>query len=257
MVGGGSTYPIVDGIPATQVDLVYPTKVAFGPDGSFYFADSWAGVERVFKVGTDGIIHIVAGTGAWAGGYSGDGGPATKANLLNPQSVAVGPDGSVYIADTGNNRIRMVGPDGIIHTVAGNGNSSFNGDGRQATQAALSNPQAVAIGPDGNIYIADTSNYRIRRIAPALPGFGVGDMFIPAMDGSEIYHFDSSGKHLNTIQPQTGTTLYQFTYDSVGLLAAVTDGSGNITTISHDAGGNPTAIAAPFGQKMVLATDTN
>src|SRR6185503_10423970 len=99
--------------------------VAVGPDGSLYIADNLN--NRIRRVAPDGIITTVAGPGVPA--FGGDGGPATAAQLNLPQDVAVGPDGSLYIADTHNYRIRRVGPDGIISTVAGYGLSGVSGDG--------------------------------------------------------------------------------------------------------------------------------
>ena len=121
-----------------------------------------------------GIITIVAGNGHR--GYSGDGGPATKASLSCPEGIALGKDGSIYIADSDNDRIRRVSPNGIITTIAGNGwrakskghwSGYFSGDGRPATKATLNAPQGVAVGPDGSIYIADTDNNRIRKVDSA------------------------------------------------------------------------------------------
>ena len=110
------------------------------------------------------IITTVAGNGERD--FSGDGGPATAAKLSDPFSVAVGPDGSVYVTDTGNSRIRRVGPDGIITTVAGNGRSGFSGDGGPAVAAQLAGPNGVAVGPDGSLYFSDMFNHRIRRVMP-------------------------------------------------------------------------------------------
>ena len=80
--------------------------------------------------------------------------------------MVVGPDGSLYIADSHNNRIRRVAPDGTISTVAGNGTSGFSGDGGPASAASLNDPSGVAVGPDGSLYIADSFNGRIRWVAP-------------------------------------------------------------------------------------------
>src|SRR5262249_18283971 len=105
-----------------------------------------------------------AGNGV--GGFGGDGGPATQANLLNPYGVAVGPDGSLYIADTGNDRIRKVWPSGVITTVAGIGEKGFTGDDGPAISANITTPLMVAVGLDGSLYIADSNNNRIRRVGP-------------------------------------------------------------------------------------------
>jgi RHS repeat-associated protein len=242
-----------DGIPARQAQLNVPYGVAVGPDGSLYIADTYN--QRIRRVGPDGIITTVAGTGA--GGYNGDGIPATQAQLNYPNGVAVGPDGSLYIADTNNHRIRLVGTDGIIRTVAGTGTQGYNGDGIPALQSQLSAPRGVAVGPDGILYIADTGNQRIRQVKGPRPGFGAADLLIPSDDGSEVYHFSGSGRHLRTLDALTGAVRYQFSYDSAGRLTQVTDGDGNVTTSEHDGNGNPTAIVAPYGQRTALQVDAN
>jgi sugar lactone lactonase YvrE len=109
-------------------------------------------------------VEAFAGNGDY--GFSGDGGPATQASLRSPRGVAVGPDGSVYIADTNNNRVRRVGPDGIISTVAGAGAAGFAGDGGPAQSALLNGPAGVAVAADGSLFIADYGNDRVRRVAP-------------------------------------------------------------------------------------------
>ena len=133
--------------------------------------------SRIRRVSPDGIITTFAGIAS--GGFSGDGGPATAARLNNPKSVAVGPDGSLFISDTDNHRIRRVGLDGIITTVAGTGVAGFSGDGGLATLAQLNSPHGLATGPDGSLYVADKHNHRIRRIEPGgtittVAGNGVG-----------------------------------------------------------------------------------
>ena len=243
-----------DGGPATEAMLGWPKGVAIGPDGSIYIADWWT--HRVRRVSPDGIITTVAGNGS--AGYSGDGGRATEAMLAEPTNVAVGPDGSLYIADSVNARIRQVRPDGIITTVAGNGEScSFTGDGGPPTAAGLCWPFGVAIGQDDSIYIADTANWRVRRVSVPMPAFSVGDITLSSQSGLELYHFDGSGRHLHTLDTRTGAVLYSFTYDGTGLLTGVVDRSGNALTIERDAQGNPTQIVSPFGQVTTLALDGN
>ena len=132
-----------------------------GPDGSLYItADSFPSVRRV---GPDGIITTVAGT---ATGSSGDGGPAVAAGLDSPYSVALGRTAACILRSRSAIRIRRVGPDGIITTVAGNGGHGSGGDGGLATAAQVWNPFGVTVGPDGSLYIADYDNNRIRRVGP-------------------------------------------------------------------------------------------
>jgi RHS repeat-associated protein len=239
-----------DGGLATQAELNSPWDVTVGSDGGLYIAEFNGGHIR--RVGTDGIITTVAGA-ANAGFATGDGGPATQAGLSNPKGVAVGADGSLYIADQ-SQRIRRVGPDGIITTVAGTGVGGFAGDGGPATQAQINSPQGgIAIGPNGSLYIADVNNNRIRQLRPPLPGFSVSGIVIAAEDGSEVYVFSDTGRHLRTLDALTGTVRFQFTYNAGGHLATITDGDGNVTAIERDGIGSPSAIVAPFGQRTVLA----
>ena len=121
--------------------------------------------NRIRKVDTNGFITTVAGKGpAVYGGYSGDGGAATNANLNAPYSVAVDATGNLFIADMDNNRIRKVDTNGIITTVAGNGSADYSGDGGLATNACLDAPYGVAVDAFGNLFIADSWNDRIRKV---------------------------------------------------------------------------------------------
>jgi len=167
VAGGGSQVcasSCGDGGPATQARLCQPFGIALGSDGSLYIAEP--NYTRIRRVGPDGIITTVAGTGTYyCAGYSGDGGPATQAKLCVPSGVAVGPDGSLYIADTNNQVIRRVGTDGTITAVAGTGTKEgYSGDGGPATQAKLHGPISITFGPDGSLYIADKFNHAIRRV---------------------------------------------------------------------------------------------
>jgi RHS repeat-associated protein len=241
-----------DGGPATQANLS-AWRVAVGPDGSLYIMD-YAN-NRVRRVGPDGLITTVAGNGT--AGFSGDGGPATAAQISWAEDIALGPDGGFYIADRNNQRVRWVGSDGIISTVAGKETNGFSGDGGLAIRAQLDEPIGLALGPDGSLYIADSFNQRVRRVAPMLPGGSAGDILIPSDDAREVYIFSSSGRHLQTLNALTGAVLYQFAYDSAFRLTSVTDGRGNVTTIPRDVSGNPTAIVGPYGQQTTLTLDAN
>ncbi|MCC6630405.1 MAG: hypothetical protein IT340_23755 [Chloroflexi bacterium] len=158
-----------DGIISTFTDAGdytgSPVGLAVGADGSLYVANGYNAVRRVHPDGTAVEFASILGG---VQGFAGDGGPAIAARLHTPSGLAVGPDGSVYIADTGNHRVRRVGPDGIITTVAGTGTAGYEAaheDGL-ATLAHLNQPTSVAVGPDGGLYIADRLNYRVRRVGP-------------------------------------------------------------------------------------------
>ena len=149
-----------EGIPASQVD-VEANDVVVAPSGAIHVAEGYR--NRVRTIDTDYIVTTIAGTGT--AGYTGDGGPATAAQLDNPGGMAVHPDGSLWIADTGNHVIRRVATDGTITTVAGTGTAGYTGDDGPATAAQLDGPTDLAVTSDGAVFVADTGNDRIRRIA--------------------------------------------------------------------------------------------
>ena len=149
-----------DGGPAAAAPLCHPFGVAVDSVGNVFIAEQ--GNHCIRKVNTSGVITTVAGNGAV--GFAGDGGPATSAMLSDPFGVAVDAAGNVFIADRDNSRIRKVDAIGVITTVAGNGTAGFSGDGNEATSAGLNWPEAVAVDPEGNLFIADTGNGRIRRV---------------------------------------------------------------------------------------------
>ena len=130
--------------------------------GNLFIADSLN--DRIRKMDASGTITTVAGTGEL--GFSGDGGPATSARLSRPNDVAVDGAGNLFIADSGNNRIRKVDATGTISTVAGTGRTG-GGDGGPAVQAQLHGPSGVAVDGAGNVFIADRYNYRIRKVDSA------------------------------------------------------------------------------------------
>ncbi len=147
-----------DGGPATEAQLDHPTSVAVDTAGNVYVADSEN--HSIRRIGAGGAIETIAGTGV--AGYGGDGGPATGARLNFPFGVAVGADGRVYVADTGNNRVRRIDTDGTIETFAGTGESGFGGDDGAATAARLDQPAGLAVDAAGNVYVADWGNHRVR-----------------------------------------------------------------------------------------------
>jgi len=160
IAGNGTLGYSGDNGPATSAKLSDPHNVAVDSSGNIYIADTINNCIR--KVNTKGIITTIAGNGGY--GYSGDNGPATSAQLLNPTDMVVDSSGNIHIADWGNHRIRKVNKRGIINTVAGNGIEGYSGDNGPATSAQLADPYSVAVDSSGNIYIADTNNNRIRKV---------------------------------------------------------------------------------------------
>ncbi|HEU5100423.1 MAG TPA: hypothetical protein VFU22_15450, partial [Roseiflexaceae bacterium] len=160
--GGGSS--LEDGALAVEASLYGPTGVEVGPDGIVYIADRDR--SYIYRVGTDGRMTRFAGRSR---GFWGDGNYAIYAELNQPSDIALAPDGSLYIADTGNNRIRHVNLYGVISTFAGTGASGLvpaaaNGDGGPAANALINGPTALAVAPDGGLYIAEER--RVRWVGP-------------------------------------------------------------------------------------------
>ena len=155
-----------DGGPATAAQFKHPTAVTIDSGGNMYITDQLN--NRIRRVDRSGTLNTVAGSGV--AGFSGDGGPATAAALSTPGAVAVDAAGTLYIADNVNNRIRRVGPDGIIMTIIGSGAQSSTGDGGVASAATVNNAFGISFDPFGNLFIAESGGNRIRKVFNVAPG---------------------------------------------------------------------------------------
>jgi len=192
-----------DGGLATAAMLNWPNGIAPDALGNLYIADTWNQCVRM--VNTTGIIATIAGAALSGAGYSGDGGPATAAQLYYPTGVTLDATGNLYISDNSNNRIRMVNTAGIISTVVGTGVAGFSGDGGQATAAELNGPyNGIAFDALGNFYIPDYENNRIRKvntlgIISTIAGNGIagfsgdgGSAILAKLNGPSAVALDSS-----------------------------------------------------------------
>ena len=246
-----------DGGPAVDARLFSPHGVAVDGAGNLFIADTVN--HRIRKVDSAGVISTVAGTG-WTGSR-GDGGPAVDARLNRPYGVAVDGAGNLFIADTDNHRIRKVDSAGVISTVAGTGEfgGGFSGDGGPATAALLDRPYGVAVDGAGNLFIADTVNYRIRKVDSAgvistvagtddarlfspqgVAVDGAGNLFIADTVNHRIRKVDSAG----VISTVAGTGLFGFGFGGDGgpaIQAALdrpsgvaVDGAGNLFIADTD-----------------------
>ncbi len=177
---------VVDDGPAVQATLQFPSAVAVDAEGNLYIADTMNHSVRMVSAKT-GLITTLVGTGRPA--YSGDEGPATSAALNEPTAVAIDESrGVLYIADQGNNRVRRVNfSRGVIDTIAGTGEAGYDGDGGPAAKATLAGPSGLAVGADGQLYVADTFNNRIRHVDPEMGVIRtvVGDGGTYRYEGSE------------------------------------------------------------------------
>ncbi|GAB3993629.1 hypothetical protein GCM10028807_29380 [Spirosoma daeguense] len=208
-----------DGGAATNAQLGFPHGIAVDRIGNIFIADRQS--QRIRKVSSDGIISTIAGNGQF--GFNGDGGLAINASLLEPFGVAVDSIGNIFIADRSNARIRKVSTNGIITTVAGNGQTGFNGDGGLAINAQLGFPHDVAVDNKGNLFFNDLANKRIRKVSPAgiistvagngTSGFsGDGDLAINASLNSpsgisvdvhgNLYISDSNNNRIRKVSPE-------------------------------------------------------
>ncbi len=265
IAGNGLVSYSGDGGPATSAELNTPRGVAMDKAGNLYIADLQN--NRVRQITPGGLINTIAGNGT--PGYSGDGGQATSAQLAAPQGVAVDKSGNIYIADTGNQCIREVSPNGVIATLAGKGTVGFGGDGGPATGAFLNQPRGVAVDASGNVYVADFNNQRVRLVSPngtitTLAGNGAvgfsGDggpaasaelngPISVAVDASDnVYIADSNNYRVRVVSPS-------------GIINTV---AGNGTSISSGDGGPaasatlaaPGSLAADAGGNLYIADST-
>lgn len=241
-----------DSMLAVQADLNQPSGIAVSPDGRLYIAD--AGNNRVRLVTPDGLLRTVAGGASLPNtSFSGDGGDAKQAILSFPIGVALDRNGRLFIADFNNSRVRMVGLDGVINTVVGDGDFRISGDGNAPTGAGI-DPGAVSVAPDGSLYIGDIANERVRIVKPSLPAAQVGELLVASPDGREAYRFDADGRHSATLDTRTGAVLTRFGYDSSGRLLSIADLDSLVTTVDRAAGGEPIAIVTPYGQRTTIQT---
>jgi uncharacterized protein (TIGR03437 family) len=256
VAGGGSSDSSCNGESATQAALGETAGVAIDAAGDIYITDT--SNSAICKV-SGGVITTVAGGNAQ--GYSGDGGPATSAELSEPFGVAVDTKGNVYIADTYNSVIRKVNSAGIITTIAGNGTGGYSGDGGPATKAELDEPFGVAVDASGNVFIADTVNHVIRKVATdgTITTFaGNGTIFYNKGDGVPA---TSTGiSNATGVAVDAAGNLYIATYQGF-LVLKVTPG-GIISTVagngsSPDSGDGGPATQASVNGPQSVAVDSS
>lgn len=200
IIAGGQSGFSGDGGPALAARLFRPNAVALDALGNVYVSDS--GNDRIRIIRPDGSIDTIAGNGTR--GSTGDGGPAREASFFAPLGLAISPDGSLYIADTNNHRVRKIDHGGTITTVAGTGEPGLSGDGGTGSRAALNLPSGLAFDRAGNLYIADTGNDRVRKVAPdgtittVAGGAGADRLVRPAavaVDADGVLFIADTGAH--------------------------------------------------------------
>lgn len=255
VAGSGSLEASGDGGPALLAGIARASGVAADGSGDILIAEK--GRIRRFTVGS--AISTVAGSGILS--YSGDGGQATAAQIAGPAGLAVNREGNLFIADTGNNRIRKVTPDGVIGTIAGNGVFGGGGDGGPAIEASLAieYPTGIAISPSGDLYFADSLNAVIRRISPAgviskfaeagSPGVG-NEPTAVALDGAgNVFFTDPASARVRKVTPAGIDTV--FVKGLNGPVGLAVDSSGNLFVSEY--GRNRIIKVSPDGAITVYA----
>jgi len=253
LAGTGGTFR-GEGATASLALLNQPSDVKMDSGATLYIADTKN--HRIRKI-QSGIISTVAGDGN--AGFQGDQGPALNARLSSPQGIAIDRAGNLYVADTGNHRVRRITPDGRITTVAGTGTAGLNGDVKLALEAQLNGPTAVAVDPLGQVHIADTGNHRVRRLLASgylvtLSGNGQRELDSPrglAFDTAGNLYIADSGHH--RIQKIAANGVIT-TAVSAGLNTPVDVAVDNLgSLLVTDAADHVVRTIAPGGAPQVIA----
>ena len=221
-----------DGGQATNAALNFPLGVAVDTIGRLWIADT--DNYRVRKVDVYGVITTVAGLSGCC--YSGDGGPATSAQLSEVSGVALDTAGNLFIADGGNARVRKISTAGVIATVAGNGIAAFSGDGGLATSASLTGPDSVAVDGSGNLFITDSFSNRVRKVST--------DGIITTVAGNGLGGFSGDGG------PATSAQLYLLFSSTFEKFGVAVDGTGNVFVA--DSSNNAVRRLTPTNQSVLI-----
>ena len=243
-------------IAANTARLYIPRNSAFDKNGNYFVADQ--GLHIIRKIDTNGIITTVAGTPG-VSGFSGDGGAATSAKLNNPRGVTVDSQGNLYISDTQNHRIRKVDTNGAISTLAGDGSEAHSGDGGASTSAKINFPYQITVDASDNVYFADYSNNRIRKIDTN------GTITTVAGTGTAGYDGDGNQATSAKINYALGVTVDAsgnlYIADSGNNVIRKVDTNGNISTLAGSTDGSSgynegSGSEAKFNYPSTLATDS-
>ncbi|MFN0095956.1 MAG: PKD domain-containing protein [Dehalococcoidia bacterium] len=242
-------------VPASSTAFLNLNWLRVAPDGVLYIGAARA----VARIRLDGILELVGNRGPFGSGTEDwQGKPYLDVNELNFPMFS--PEGEMFLISS-YRRIAAVNRAGIVRHVAARTYGDFTtaDDGAPALEIALGAHTSYGFGfsPEGDvIFVSGHGPTRIRSIVSKLRGFGdFSEITIASRDGSEIYRFDGLGRHLATLHPLTGVSLWTFGYDPAGRLATLTDAFGNVTTIARTGAGDPISIIGPYGDTNTLTTD--
>ena len=278
--GAACGQPYADGTPAASAAL-QPNDVAVMQDGTPLIADGCS--CRVVAINPNGTLRTVVGDPTVNQGSPayGNSNCTTQTTVLqnnipslggghmflsgDPARIDVGPDGTIYMLAPATYGVRTAGPDGVFRILVNVLNvAGAPGDNGPPEVASLgTQASGISLSPNGAVYITELFNsLNVRRLAPSMPGYPADPtqtQAIPSEDGSEIYIFNSLGRHLDTYETVTGTDIAHFQYgDPTGtLLTGIQNAYGEWTTIQRDSSGNPQSITSPFGQVTSLTLDGN
>ena len=243
-----------DNGPAALAKFNEPTGITTDANGAIYVADSRNNVIR--KIAPGGMITTVVGNGT--AGFSGDNGPAIQAQLIYPIGIAVTSRGEIYLTDANNSVVRFVDLNNNIKTVAGISQFfGYDGGNQPADNTIFNFPLGISLMPDETLIIVDRFNELIRKMSSPAPQIINTQYRIPSTDGSEVFVFDLTGKHLQTLFAKTGQIKWQFNYNVNNQLISFSDLNQNSIQITRNGNGQATQITGPYGQIYNVTIDSN
>jgi RHS repeat-associated protein len=258
---GGSTctnFASTTAVDARSKPMPEVLDMAYDPAGNLVVSST---CNQVLRITPAGRMTALAGTSV--AGFSGDGGPATAAKIFRPWGLAIDPTGGVYFADSYSNRVRYIGADGVISTVAGSGAATASAiEGRNATGVPIGQIRYLARRPDGVLTVRPanvTASEHLYHLTAGvtLSATAGGNLSVMAPSGREYFAFDGSGKHLATYDAVTRAAKRTFAYTADGKLASVVDADGNRVTFGRDASGNLTSVTGPSGRSTAITVDAS
>ncbi|MCP4926358.1 MAG: hypothetical protein GY916_10470 [Gammaproteobacteria bacterium] len=265
IIAGHGTVNVAEGLQARTAKFSGTSgsnfrSLVIDKSDTIYFTTDIGGRSRVYKFGADGEIHEVGGFG----NLELDGVDARDVHLDDIVGLAVAEDQSIIIAEQSGSgsqwegqKIRRISADGIITTLAGTGELGSFGENGPAARAQFKNPRGIALSPNGDVFLADLSNYAVRKISSAFLDPGVGSILIPSQDAARLYRFNANGRHVDTVNSITGAVTRAFAYDPQGRLVSITDIDGDRVNITRDSNGVATSIVAPDGQVTGVVIDAS